>query len=195
MSVWTKPNHECQFEEIASYLDGELSGEALTAFESHLDECPRCASELRNQRLLLCTLDSAFSDTRAFQLPNNFTRVVAAHARSDVRSMRSKKEWRHAFRLCAVLALIAFALLGARTGALILQPARTFVRAAGNIFGLIWQPVYDTGAGLAVIARVMGRALIEDSHGLGLLALIPLAILAALLPHLIIKYHRARIID
>ena len=94
-----------------------------------------------------------------------------------------------------MLALIAFALLGARSGALILQPARTFVRAAGNIFGLIWQPVYDTGAGLAVIARVMGRALIEDSHGLGLLALLPLALLAVLLPRLIIKYHRARIID
>jgi len=195
MSVSPKPNHECQFEEIASYLDGELSGEELTAFESHLDECPRCSSELRNQRLLLCTLDSAFSDTRAFQLPKNFTRVVAAHARSDVSLMRSKSEWRHAFRLCAVLALIAFALLGARTGALILQPAQTFVRAVGNIFGLIWQPVYDTGAGLAVIARVMGRALIEDSHGLGLLALIPLAMLAVLLPRLIIKYHRARIID
>lgn len=195
MSVSTKPNYECRFEEVASYLDGELSGETLTAFESHVDECRRCAGELRTQRQLLCTLDSAFSDTGAFQLPNNFTRVVAAHARSDVSLMRSKSERRHAFRLCVVLALIAFALLGARTGALILQPARTFARAAGNIFGLIWQPVYDTGAGLAVIARVTGRALIEDSRGFGLLALVPLALLVVLLPRLIIKYHRARIID
>ena len=45
MSVSKEPNHECQFEEIASYLDGELSSEALAAFESHVDECPRCASE------------------------------------------------------------------------------------------------------------------------------------------------------
>src|SRR5438128_237743 len=186
---------ECQIEDIASYLDGELDGEALTNFESHVTECARCAAELRTQRALLCTLDSALADSRSFSLPKNFTRVVAAHAQYNMSRMRSKRERRHAFRLCAVLALMAFALLGATSGVLVFQPARAFVRAAGNILGLIWHALYDAGAGLAVIARVTGRALILDSHGLGLLALLPFAVLVFLLPRLIINYHRARIIE
>jgi len=195
MNLPAQVQTECQVEDIGSYLDGELEGRALADFESHVRECEGCAAELRTQRTLLCTLDSAFAESRSFALPGNFTRVVAAHAQCDVSRMRSKSERRHAFRLCAALALIAFALLGAASGALVFRPARAFVRAGANILGLVWHTLYDAGAGLAVIARVTGRALILDSHGLGLFALLPFAILVLLLPRLIINYHRARIIE
>jgi len=194
MKVSPQRQSACQVEEIASYLDGELDQVALADFESHVGECSRCAAELRTQRMLLCTLDFAFADSRSFALPKNFSRVVAAHAQSDVSRMRHKSERHHAFRLCAVLGLAAFALLGAASGVLVFEPVRTFLRTIGNILSLGWQTVYDAATSVALIARVVGRGLNLDSYGPGLLIL-TFAILVFLLSRLIANYHRAQIIE
>ena len=80
----------CPREDVAAYLDGELDGDALERFESHVAECKPCASELRRQRQLVCTLDAAFNSEARFDLPAEFTRAIAAHAESElVRSFRS----------------------------------------------------------------------------------------------------------
>ncbi len=85
----------CEREDVAAYLDGELTAEELTSFETHLKSCAACAVELRRQRQLLCTLDVAFNESRAFDLPRDFTRVVAAHAESNLSGMRKQSErWR-----------------------------------------------------------------------------------------------------
>ncbi len=188
-------NHECRSEDVAAYLDGELGGSASESFEAHLKTCARCATELRTQRQLLCTLDLAFSE-RSFELPRNFSRVVAAHAESDLSGMRKKSERRRAVQLCALLALLSFALLGAASRALVFQPARSFLRLAGSLLDLILRALYDAGTGVAVIVRVVGRALILAPHGLGLvLIVLPFLIALALLPRLIVNYHRAQVIE
>ncbi|HVS83517.1 MAG TPA: zf-HC2 domain-containing protein [Pyrinomonadaceae bacterium] len=186
--------HECRTEDVAAYLDGELGGSASESFEAHLKTCARCATELRTQRQLLCTLDLAFSE-RSFELPRNFSRVVAAHAESDLSGMRKKSERRRAFQLCALLALLSFALLGAASRALVFQPARSFLRLAGGLLDLILRALYDAGTGAAVIVRVVGRALILAPHGLGLVLVLPFVIALALLPRLIVNYHRAQVIE
>jgi len=186
--------HESRTEDVAAYLDGELGGAASESFEAHLKTCARCATELRTQRQLLCTLDLAFSE-RSFALPRNFSRVVAAHAESDLSGMRKKSERRRAFQLCALLALLAFALLGAAARALVFQPAQSFLRIAGSLLDLVWRALYDAGTGAAVIVRVVGRALILAPHGSGLLLVIPFVIALALLPRLIANYHRAQIVE
>jgi anti-sigma factor RsiW len=44
---------ECRWAgETGSYLDDEMTAEALTGFEAHLPECPRCQSELASLRRL-----------------------------------------------------------------------------------------------------------------------------------------------
>lgn len=187
-------DHECRTEDVAAYLDGELDGAASESFEAHLKTCARCPTELRAQRQLLCTLNLAFSE-RSFELPRNFSRVVAAHAESDLSGMRKKSERRRAFQLCALLALLAFALLGAASRALVFQPARSFLRIAGSLFDLAGRAFYDAGTGVAVIVRVVGRALILAPHGLGLVLLLPFVIALALLPLLIVNYHRAQVIE
>jgi predicted anti-sigma-YlaC factor YlaD len=184
----------CQNEDVAAYLDGELDARAQSDFETHLKVCSRCARQLRTQRQLLCTLDAAFDESR-FALPRDFTRVVSTHAQSDVRRMRDKSERGHAFRLCAVLALAAFALMGAASGKMIVQPARAFLSLVLNLLDLVWRTAYDAGTGVVVVMRLIGRALIIDTHGLGLLILLPLVILVFLLPRLIVNYHRAQIIE
>ena len=123
----------CQLEDVAAYLDGELAGVALETFEAHLKTCPDCATELRVQRQLLCTLDFALNDSRSFELPHNFTRVVAAHAENDLSGVRKKSERRRAVQLCAILALVSFALLGAASRTLVFDPVRSFLRVTGKI--------------------------------------------------------------
>lgn len=188
-------DHECRTDDVAAYLDGELDGAASESFEAHLKTCARCATELRMQRQLLCTLDFAFGEP-SFELPRNFSRVVAAHAESDLSGMRKKSERRRALQLCALLALLAFALLGAASRALVFQPARSFLRIAGSLLDLVGRALYDAGTGAAVIVRVVGRALILAPYGLGMILIVlPFLIALAVLPRLIVNYHRAQIIE
>ena len=185
----------CELEDVAAYLDGELSPAALETFEEHLKSCPDCTAELRNQRQLLCTLDFAFREPRSFELPRDFTRVVAAHAENDLSGMRQWRERRRALQLCAVLALVSFALLGAASRTLVFDPARSFLRVTGSLINLVWQAIHDAGTGIAVIVRVVGRAVVLGPHGLWLLLALPLLVSLFLLPLLIAKYHRAQIVE
>jgi predicted anti-sigma-YlaC factor YlaD len=190
-------NHanECQLEDVAAYLDGELSSEKTGHFEAHLENCRDCAAELRAQRQLLCTLDVAFNDSNSFKLPHDFTRVVTAHAESDLSGMRRKGERRRAFQVCAVLALVSLALLGSAARALVLEPAQSLLRLTEVIFNLGWRIIYDVGTGLSVIIRVLGRAVASGPYGLGLIVLLAFIFSISLLSFLIARYHRAQIIE
>lgn len=185
----------CPREEIAAYLDGELGGGALERFEAHVTECWECAIELRSQRQLLCTLDAAFSDSSRIKLPENFTRVVATHAEHNLRGLREKSERRRALQLCAMLAATAFALLGAASGALVIQPARDSFRIVTRVFEVLSQAVLEAAEGFAIIGRMIGRAAVVSPYGFG--ALIAFVFIGSLflLPRLIASYHRTQIIE
>ena len=195
MKVTTSDQNRCQLEDVAAYLDGELDGAALETFEAHLKSCADCAAELRVQRQLLCTLDFAFNGSRPFELPRDFTRVVAAHAENDLSGMRKWSERRRALQMCAVLALISFALLGAASRALVFDPVRSFFRVTGSLLNLVWQAIYDAGTEVAIIVRVVGRAVVLGPHGLWLFLALAFLTSLSLLPFLIAKYHRARIVE
>jgi hypothetical protein len=192
----TQHHNACQVEDVAAYLDGELGATAFDEFELHFKTCSPCAAELRSQQQLLCALDSAFShSSRSFELPTDFARVVAARAESDVSGVRNKVERRGAVRVCALLALVAFALLGAASSALVFEPVRAFMRGAGTVIEFIGRTIYDAGTGIAVIVRIIVRAFVFDSHGVLLLFVLPLVMALLLLPRLIASYHRAQIIE
>jgi anti-sigma factor RsiW len=185
----------CLAEDIAAYLDGELSVAAQEHFERHLASCADCSGELRRQRQLLCTLDAAFTQSSRFDLPQDFTRVVAAHAESDLSGVHNKSERRRAFQLCAMLALAAFALLGAASSPVVFQPARRFFHIIALVFDLIWQTLYDAAVGVGIILRMIGRAVLMSPYGLGMLLTITFLIAISLLPRLIANYHRKQIIE
>lgn len=187
--------NECEREDVAAYVDGELSGDALERFEAHVAKCSRCADELRVQRELLCTLNSAFGDTGSFAMPRDFTRVVAAHAQSDVRRVHHKSERRHTLKLLIILTLVSFALLGTAWSVIVLEPVRTLARVGGSVLELCGRTIYGAATGVAVIIRMLGRALVFDSHGFGWLIVLPFVLVVFLLPVLIANYHRARVIE
>ena len=194
MTVTTAKNI-CPREEIAAYLDGELSGAALDHFEAHVAECSECACELRSQRQLLCTLDAAFSSSSRIELPENFTRVVATHAEHNLRGLRGKSEQRRVLQLCAILAVAAFALLGAASGTLVFQPARNSFRIVARVSEVLSQAVLEAAEGFAIVGRLISRAAVAGPYGLG--AAIALVFIGSifLLPRLIASYHRTQIVE
>ena len=186
---------KCQLEDVAAYLDGELSAAGVNRFEDHLKSCVDCATELRAQRQLLCTLDVAFNGTRSFQLPHNFTRIVTARAESDLSGMRNKHERRRALKLCAVLAIVSFALLGAATRTIVFDPLSTMFRISRTVLQLAWQAASETLMTAAALGRVIVRAALLGQNGLALLMLVAFLIGASVLPFLLVKYHRAQTIE
>ena len=181
----------CQLENVAAYLDGELSAAVLERFEQHAKECSTCANELRAQRQLLCTLDVAFNDARAFDLPKNFARVVTASAENDLSMIRHRHERRRALKLCVILGLISFGLLGAATRTIVFDPLRSLFRTARVLSDLLFQALADAVS----TASVLVRMIVPAQPGLRLLLM--LVFLASLfcLSLLIVKYRRAQIIE
>ncbi|HEV2913041.1 MAG TPA: zf-HC2 domain-containing protein [Pyrinomonadaceae bacterium] len=180
-------------EEIAAYLDGELAVADCSAFELHVKECSSCAGQLREQKRLLCALDFALSEERALPMPANFARVVAAHAQSDMSGVRARAENRRALWLCASLAAVSALLIGgAALSGSALVPLRAIAKPAAAVIGFFAHMLYNAGAGLVVISRV-GSHLFFESRPLGLVGSLLLVAALALLPRLIISYHRARI--
>jgi len=100
--------------------------------------------------------------------------------------MRRKGERRRALQLCAVLALVAFALLVRRAR---LGPGTgpIFAPSDGSCFDLVWRMIYDAGTGLAVVIRVLGRAVAFGPYGLGLVVLLAFIFSISLLSFLIAR--------
>ena len=186
---------KCQLEDVAAYLDGELSEAGTSHFEDHLKSCSECATELRAQRQLLCTLDVAFNGNRSFQLPHDFTRIVTARAENDLSGMRNKHERRRALKLCAVLALVSFALLGAAARTVVFDPLSTLFRISRTLLQLAWQAGSEMVMSVTVLVRVIVRAVLLEQNGLGLLMLVAFLIAISVLPFLLVKYHRAQTIE
>ena len=185
----------CPLEEVAAYLDGELNGAALNRFEDHLKSCAHCDDELRAQRELLCTLEAAFGDSRTFDLPNNFARVVTARAENDLRGVRNKHEGRRALQLCASLALVSFALLGAATRVIVWEPVQSFFRVMRALLDLVWQATSEALSTALVLLRVIGQAVFPTKNGLGVFLSIVFLVSVSSLLFLITKYHRAEIVE
>jgi anti-sigma factor RsiW len=185
----------CPSEDIAAYLDSELDAGATNRFEEHVAHCETCSTELRRQRQLVCTLDAAFGSQRKFDLPNDFTRLIATRAESDLRGVRSKAERYRAAKLCAVLGLIAFAILGAASSSAVLQPLRNALRLSARLLDLVWQAAADATESLAIILRVLTGGMTGNPYVWPLLIGLTLIVAVTLLARLIGKYHRRQIIE
>lgn len=174
----------CQNEQIAAYVDGELDAHSLAQFENHLPGCASCRAELNSQRLLMCDLDQVLARTSDFPVPQNFAQVVAARAESDMSGLRKRVEHQRALRICLLLAITSFVLLGATSSRVL------FFNVAGkafSLFGVLWTTIYDAAVGLTVISRVISGTIVTSPFA-GLMALL-LALAVVLLSLMISSYH------
>ena len=179
----------CERNLFAAYVDGELDTDLTILFEDHLEGCAECRAELRAHRLFVCELDAAMSESADIPVPVDFSRMVAARAASDMRGVRTRSENRKALTICAVLALVGFALLGTAARNTVFGVAERFVGAVFGLVSFVATSAYDAVAGFAVVFRVVSKKVIIDSGSLGpLVGLLALAIL--ILSRLISNYHR-----
>jgi hypothetical protein len=185
----------CQSEEIAAYLDGELDSVVRHLFEEHLKECSSCALTLEEQKRLLCALDFALGcggENGVPPLPKDFAQRVAVRAESDMSGVRRASEHGVALRVCAVLALVSFGLLGgAAISEAVVQPVFSIFKHVASILDFTGHVLYDAGAGLTVISRDLGGHLLFESHPLVLLFGLLLAVALVLLLRRIGNYQRA----
>lgn len=148
------------------------------------------------ERRLIRELDFALSSEPELEIPKNFAQIVAARAQSDMSGVREPRERRRALRLCATLALISFALLGgAALSESVFAPLRATWKGAAALFSFLGHALYDAGAGVAVISRGVGGHLLFGSRAFGLIVLLLLALALFMLPRLIVRYHRTRIVE
>lgn len=194
MSATVRQQKICERNLIAAYVDGELEADVNTLFEAHLESCAPCRAELRAHRMFVCELDAALTDSGEIPVPAEFSRMVAARASNDMRGVRTLAEHRNALSISLILALGAFALLGATARDTIFLLASKFVSTCVSVAGFISIAGYDAVAGLAVIFRVLSRKIIFETGSLGpVLVLLALAILV--LSRLISNYHRTSATD
>ncbi len=113
MMVQSGPeNVDCPRDEIASYIDGELSPSEETDFDKHLAECGDCRTELKHQKAFLFALNASLESEDDIPLPKNFTRTIVANAESRVTGLRRPRERFTAIFICAALFFFALFALG-----------------------------------------------------------------------------------
>lgn len=179
----------CDERLIAAYIDGELDSDTRSWLEEHLGHCRNCQDELQAHRLFICELDSVLTQPAVVDVPQDFSRLVAVRARSDMSGLRSSSENKKALAFCVILGVTALALTNHSSRIATITTARqTWGKVVGTL-GVLWTAFYDLVASVLVIFRVLSRKLIVDSSSLGLL-LVLLALAILLLSRMISRYHR-----
>ena len=178
----------CDQNLIGAYVDGELDADLTLRLEDHLKDCSDCQFELRAHRLFVCELDASLTArTGDIPVPADFSRRVAARARSDMSGVRTRSENRKALAICMILALSGLALLGATTRYAVFVVIEKFVTKIFSLVEFAVTTVFDAVVGLIVVLKVLSGKIQTGSSG-PLLVLLAVAVLV--LSRLLSHYHR-----
>ena len=178
----------CEQNLIGAYVDGELDADLTLRLEEHLKDCSDCQFELRAHRLFVCELDASLTNkNRDLPVPADFSRRVAACARSDMSGVRTRAENRKALAICMILALSGLALLGATTRYAVFVVVGRFVTKVFSLVEFVVTTVSDAVVGLIVVLKVLSGKIQSGSSG-PLLVLLAVAVMV--LSRLLSHYHR-----
>ena len=193
MDLQTHKNEQlCPCDDISSYLDGELSSHEEIVLEKHLANCKSCLDELNLQKKMLSALDFAFNEKNGqaeIELPENFAKVVAVTAESEVSGLRRPEERSRAFLLCAGLFLLILVGLGTETKR-VFTTFTDFSEQLMALGGFIFRLGYDLAIGLCIISRALCQQFIISSIFEILLILCIFIFSFILLSRLIVRVNR-----
>jgi len=153
---------DCPSEEIASYIDGELSRGREIEMEMHFAGCEICSAELNLQKKFLIALDHALESEKQIELPVNFTKVVVANAESRVSGLRRRSERFNALFVCSALFVFLMFTLGADSGKAFDGFVAGFEKVAA-VLAFAGHCAYDLAVGAVIIIRSLTSNLIADS--------------------------------
>ena len=150
-------------DQLAAYIDGELSPREEMDLEGHLIGCVSCNEELNEQKKMLCALDFALvEDETKFELPKNFTKVVVTNAESNVGGLRCPQERFRTLFVCSVLFLLVLLGLGSEMGE-VLTAFRQFFGKILAVGGFVAHQVYDITIGAAIILRSVSYQFVHNT--------------------------------
>lgn len=180
----------CPREEIAAYVDGEISPREELELEMHFAGCKICAEELNSQKKLLCALDSFSLKEKEIELPENFTKIIVTTAESNVSGLRRPQERRKALFICSALFLLVLFALGSEPGAVF----GTFGKFAEQFLAVgnfIVHFVFDLAVGITIVLRFLGHHFVFSSAlTFGFFAVL-FVISLLTLSRLVLRYNRA----
>jgi hypothetical protein len=145
---------ECPTDEIAAYIDGELSAARELELDLHFAACSPCQRSLNEQKQFLCRLESSLKQDRDLELPPDFAKVVVVNAESTVSGLRRPRERFNALFICVALGLFGLFALGADTR--VIRAVIDQVGIVGAFFGRI---IYSVSVGIVVILRSIAAPL------------------------------------
>lgn len=108
----------CPRDDIAAYVDGELSAEAARELELHISGCAECSRALMQQRQFLAALSASLDSGNAIDLPKDFTKKIVTNAESSVSGVRRPHELLTAACITAALFLFVLFAFGGETFAI-----------------------------------------------------------------------------
>ena len=152
----------CPVDDIAAYIDGELTAAREIELEAHLTACRICARELNRQKQFLCGLNSSLKEERDLDLPVNFTKVIVANAEARVSGLRRPRERRNALVALAVLVVATIAVLGNDLTVAVSAIAVVFEKSSALI-GFISHFILDIALGAVVVFRSLAAQLVFGS--------------------------------
>jgi anti-sigma factor RsiW len=179
----------CQNNEIAAYIDGELSPREELDLEMHFAVCPSCKVKLNEQKKLLCALDFVLENEKEIELPANFTKVVIANAESKVSGLRRPQERFKALFICAALVLLVLLGLGGETETVL----NTFGKLGEQIFavgGFAVHLIYNFAIATAIILRSLSHQIVFNSAMSVAFLVMFFVISLFALSRLIVRYNR-----
>jgi hypothetical protein len=150
----------CPREEIAAYVDGEISPREELELELHFAACKACSDELNSQKKLLCALDSIGRGKEEIELPDDFTKVVVTAAESKVSGLRRPQERRMALYVC--VGLFFLFVIGGETQALF-GSLGTITEQFAIAGRFLVHFVYDITVGMTIILRSLSNQLVFNS--------------------------------
>ncbi len=152
MEPSTPENVPCPGDDIATYIDGELSPAEAFAFEEHLSNCSTCKIELNHQKEFLAALTASLELENDIPLPGNFTKTIIANAESRVSGLRRPRERFTAIFICVVLFIFALFAFGAEA-----EPVLAAVSGIPEkllaVGSFLVRFVFNIAIGVAVVAR------------------------------------------
>ncbi|MDQ3633820.1 MAG: zf-HC2 domain-containing protein [Acidobacteriota bacterium] len=181
----------CPREEIAAYVDGELSSSEEFDLDLHLSNCKICSDELNSQKKVSTTLEILLEDkAEDIKLPENFTKVITAKAESNVSGLRHPKERLSAVFISASLVLLV--VVGLRTQFETLSFAvRKFTHQFLAVVGFLWHMIIDVALVFAVILRSLSQHFVYGSALTLILILTVFALTALILSKMILRFERS----
>jgi len=179
----------CPREEIAAYVDGEISPREELELEMHFAVCKTCSEELNTQKKLLCALDSALLSEREIEIPENFVRVVVTKAESSVSGLRRPQERWTALFICSALFLLVLIGLGEETGTIFAAFGK-FAEQFMAVGSFIAHLIYDFAVGITVILRSLSNQFVFNSAvSVGLIIILFLLSLLTV-SRLVVRFNR-----